>query len=528
MLDLLRKKKESMVIKVVFVIIVLSFIGTIFLVWGKGEEGIGRSKGYAAKVDRTVISLTAYQQAYQNMVATYRQVFGNAFTSETEKQLNLRQQVIDRLIDNVLLLKGAKKEGISVSKEEISQAISSMPVFQANGSFDYALYQQLLRSNRITAQEFEESKQRELLLVKTRKAIMAKGAVSDAEVATQYHKERDVLQVQLIGFAPAELLKQVTVTDAELQDYLNKHQDRFKTPERISVSYSLIPRAGIVASPVTAEEIEAFYRKNMDRYLDAAKSPLPFPQVKERVRKDAQQAKQSKAAYEKVADTLFKNIKSGDLKTVATAFGATVQETPLFSAAAVPAAVSSGTTDNKRLFDLKQGEIGGPFETSRGILIVKIREKQAGAVPKLAEVRNRLEQQLKPEKAAELAKQKAVATQKGLATAAAATPKATSLHYSSKGEIPTVGTSPVLMERLFALTSQQPALSEPILVGSRWYAARLIQRQAAPEAGLATAREDIRKRLTPIKQEETFKTWLANLRKNATIVINPALTATTP
>jgi len=56
MLDLMRKKKETFVIKAIFVLIVLSFIGTIFLVWGRGEEGLGRKSDYAAKVDRTTIS----------------------------------------------------------------------------------------------------------------------------------------------------------------------------------------------------------------------------------------------------------------------------------------------------------------------------------------------------------------------------------------------------------------------------------------------------------------------------------------
>ena len=41
MLGILRKYKQSVVIKFVFVVIVLSFVGTIFLVWGRGDEGLG-------------------------------------------------------------------------------------------------------------------------------------------------------------------------------------------------------------------------------------------------------------------------------------------------------------------------------------------------------------------------------------------------------------------------------------------------------------------------------------------------------
>ena len=38
MLDLIRKKQKTFIVKVVFWTIITAFIGTIFLVWGKGQE----------------------------------------------------------------------------------------------------------------------------------------------------------------------------------------------------------------------------------------------------------------------------------------------------------------------------------------------------------------------------------------------------------------------------------------------------------------------------------------------------------
>ncbi|MDD2541756.1 MAG: SurA N-terminal domain-containing protein [Desulfuromonadaceae bacterium] len=77
MLSLIRKKKESFIIKFVFIIIVLSFVGTIFLVWGQGSDGMGRGKGgYAATVDGTRISLEEYRNAYQRVKSMYQQIYG--------------------------------------------------------------------------------------------------------------------------------------------------------------------------------------------------------------------------------------------------------------------------------------------------------------------------------------------------------------------------------------------------------------------------------------------------------------------
>ena len=64
MLGVMRKYKQSVIIKIVFGVIVFSFIGTIFLVWGKGDSGLKGSSGFANKVDKTKISYEEYQQGY--------------------------------------------------------------------------------------------------------------------------------------------------------------------------------------------------------------------------------------------------------------------------------------------------------------------------------------------------------------------------------------------------------------------------------------------------------------------------------
>lgn len=528
MLDLMRKKKESFIIKFVFVVIVLSFIGTIFLVWGKGEEGIGRSAGYVAKVDRTTISYDAYQNAYQNMADTYRQIFGNAFTPELEKQLNLKQQVLDRLIDSTLMLKAAKSQGVSVSKNEVTAAIAAMPAFQQNGNFDFGLYQQTLKMNRITPEAFEESKQRELLLEKTRKAVMDKATVTEEEILKQFHKEHDRLELQYVSFSAAEVAAEVKLTDVQLQDYLTQNAEKFKTPEKVALSWFLLGHSDPApGQQLTPEEVEAFYRKNLDRYIDKDNAPLPFEQVKERVRTDALRHKAAKALYEKAADTLFQNIKSGDLGLVAGKLGGKIQETGLFTAASPPAALADEAVLLKKAFELKQGELGGPIETPKGIYIFKITEKKAAELPPLSQVRSAVEQQLRLVKAAELAKQKAVDAQKALATGGTGltlqnTP---AFGYTTKGELPGIGTSLPLLEKAFELNSAAPALTEPMLVGNRWFAVRLKQRIAAPQSDFAARKEEIKQRLVPAKQEEALGSWLKELRGKAKIEISPAFTA---
>ncbi|RII25691.1 MAG: peptidylprolyl isomerase [Geobacter sp.] len=526
MLDLMRKKKESIVIKVVFVIIVLSFIGTMFLVWGKGGGGSSGPGGYAAKVNGNKISLEQYQNAYQRIRNIYQQIYGQSITPEMEKLLGLKKVALDSLIDNQLIIKEAKSMGIKVSKDDVANAISAMPMFQKDGKFDFNLYQQILKGSRITPNDFEEGQQSELVLKKARQAIKDKVTVSDEEALAQFKKENDKIDLDFVSYAPSDVIGEVKLTNADLSDYLQKNQNAFKTPEKVAISYVLLDPASLASKlSLTEDEIQTFYQKNIDRW-QGKDGILPLKDVKDKVKADALRQKASKQAYELAADTLYKNIKSGDLNLIATKLNLKVQETPIFAASAPPAVLAGESALLKKAFDTKQGELGGPVETPKGIYIFKIKERKDSTVPPLAEIKGAVELKAREAKAMELAQKKAEDAARQLASKAALKTQSTgSFGYSAKGDVPGIGNAPELMEAAFKLTASAPSATTPFKVGSRWYAIRLKNRVEAPRAEFDNTKEQIKQKLLPKKQEEALEKWIKELRSKAKIEINQALVA---
>lgn len=526
MLDFMRKKKESIIIKVVFVVIVLSFIGTMFLVWGKGSDGFGGREGYAARVDGTKISLDDFQSAYQRVRNIYQQIYGQSITPEMEKMLGLRKVALDSLIDNFLIAREAKSMGIKVSKEDVVNSIEAIPAFQKNGKFDFDLYQQLLRGARLTPKDFEEGQKRDLMLSKARQAIKDKAAVSDDEALAQFKKENDKIDLEYVSFAPNEVIAEVKPTEAELNEYLQKNPNEFKTPEKVALSYILLDPASQAAKlTVSEEEIQTFYQKNIDRW-QGKDGILPLKDVRDKVKAEALRQKAAKQSFELAADTLYKNAKSGDLSLIAKQLGLKVQETPLFEASAPTAALAGETAVVKKAFELKEGELGGPVETAKGIYIIKARERKASAVPPLAGIRPAVEQRVKTAKAAELARKKASDAAQQLAGKGTLKTRTTGLFaYSDKGNVPDIGNAPDLMEAAFKLTTASPVAKEPFKVGNRWYAIRLKQRVEGPKEEFAKTKEQIKQKLLPKKQEEALAAWTKGLREKAKIEINQALVA---
>lgn len=525
MLDIIRKQKESIIVKLVFVIIVLSFIGTIFLVWGKGSDGVGGSGGYAAKVNGKKITLEQYQNAYQRIRSMYQQIYGQSIPPEMEKMLGLKKVALDGLIDNLLVAREAKSLGIKVSKEEVSASIESMPMFQKDGKFSFDQYQQLLKSNRMTAQDFEEGQEAELILKKTRQTIKDKVSVSDADALAQFKKNNDKIELEYVAYSPSDVISEVKLSDAELNDYLQKNQNEFKTQEKVALSYVLMDISSQVAKvTVSDEEIQTFYQKNIDRW-QGKDGIMPLNEVREKVKTDAAKQKAAKQAYELAADTLYKNIKSGDLNLVAGKLGLKIQETPLFPANNPVAALAGEAVVVKKALELKQGELGGPVETAKGIYILKARERKAASVPALSEIKPAVEEKARVAKSIELAKQKAEQAAKQLSSKANFKTQSTgSFGYSAKGDIPTVGVSPEMADAVFKLTTGQ-APATPFKVGNRWFAVRVKNRLEAPQADFQKTKEELKKSMLPKQQEEALAAWTKGLREKAKIEINQALVA---
>ena len=523
MLGIMRKYKQSILIKIVFAVIVFSFIGTIFLVWGRGGDKQSGPSAFAAMVDGDKISLDEFQKSYYRSRSVYEQIYGRSLSPELEKQMGLKKMTIEGLVDNLLIRNEAKRMGISVSKDEVAAEIAKVPAFQKDGNFNFDQYQQTLRANRMTPAAFEDAQQEDLLVQKARTRIKDAAKVSDQEVLQAFKKQNDKIELQFASFSPADVKGSIKLTDQDLNVYLQDHQANFKTPEQIGIAYALANPARLASNlTVTPEEAQTYYQKNIDRYQGKG-GILPFSEVQEKVYADALKQKAAKETYEKVADAINKFRTQSDIDAAAAAVGGKAEKTSLFTVQNPAAAIAGETELISRAFALKQGELGGPVETSKGIYIVKVTERKPAAVPPLSEIRKEVEQGALVAKAAELAKKKAEETLPQLAKGGVALKETGSFGYSAAGAIPVIGSSPELMEQAFALTAADPVAKKAVKIGDRWYAVKLKARIEAPTTDLAKATEKIRQELLPKKQQDALDAWLKELKGKAKIEINPAL-----
>ncbi len=524
MLGIMRKYKQSIIIKGVFAVIVLSFIGTIFLVWGQGGKG-PESGGYAIKVDDTKISFNEFQKDYDRLRNMYQQFSKQPLTPEMEKLMGLKKMALENSINTALMRNAADEMNLKVSRQDIIDAIAAIPDFQKNGAFNAQVYNQVLQANRLTPEEFENSVKNELLLKKAQQKITDKVKVSDEEALQAFKKQHDKVDLMFASVSPSDIRSGIKLTDSDLNTYLQSHQDQFRIPERISISYVRVNPEKVAAGlSVSSEEAQTFYNKNIDRYQENG-NILPFDKVKDRAAADALQFKAATKAYELAADALNKNLKSADLNGAARMLGLKIEKTPLFTAQQPSADLAGETALIQRAFLLKAGELGGPVETKKGVYLFTINERKPAEVPPLAQIRAKVETLAADDKARELAHKKATddLAQMAKGSSPAGLRETGPFSYSATGEIPGIGKSPEIMDAAFDLTKTAPVAKEPFRSGETWYAIKLKNRLESDTADFQKTKEQIKQSLLPAKQQQALANWLKELKSKAKIEINPTL-----
>lgn len=160
-------RKHARYFYVLFIIVILSFI-----FWGVGPLD-KPTELTVAEVGKEKITIEEYWRTYENARTMYRQIFRDQFNEELEKKLNLKEAVLESIINERVMLAAAADMGITVSDLEVQDAILSNPQFKRDGVFKKEVYFRTLELNRMTPEQFERSTRQQMAVSKLKSIIWA-------------------------------------------------------------------------------------------------------------------------------------------------------------------------------------------------------------------------------------------------------------------------------------------------------------------------------------------------------------------
>ncbi|MEZ4598719.1 MAG: SurA N-terminal domain-containing protein [Syntrophotaleaceae bacterium] len=403
MLDFVRKKQKSLWIKIMFWIIIATFVGTGAMYLTKDEPG-----NVAAEVNGDEITFDEFRSAYENLRRFYQNVYRDGFDPEMERRLQLDRQVLEGLINQALLLQEADRLDIEVSKGQVVEAIAAIPAFMRDGRFDMEQYQTVLQYERISPQDFENSQRRQMLIEKMRERIEQEASVTADEVTAEYRQRNEMVNLAFVRLTPALFESKVNVTDEALQEYYQEHKEEFRIPEKVALRYvKFDPERYALDLEVTDQEIADYYRRHQAQFdmpEQAKVSHILF-----RVGADADEDLLQKKRQ--LAEKVLADIRSKD--------GSNFAELARKHSDDAGSAIEGGSLGyftrgtmvpafEDVAFSLQPGEISGIVETSFGLHILKGEGHIEAGIKPLAEVLPEVRKGLIEEKARETAIDKAM------------------------------------------------------------------------------------------------------------------------
>ena len=239
--------------KPVFWVVAVTFIG--WMAYGQVSEFVAGGKDVVLKVNGEVVRSQPFQLQYQAALEQYRrQQRGGRLTREDEQQI--QNQVADQFIHNILLGRAYRRLGITVSDEEIIHAARSGPppqilqqvlqeaTFQTNGQFDITKWQRYLSSaSPEFAGQIEQLYREYLPQRKLQEYLTADVYVSDAKLWRIWRDQHESVTIAALAVRPEDLPDSLApVSDAELRQYYETHNNDFKRPAAAWLSYVALPR----------------------------------------------------------------------------------------------------------------------------------------------------------------------------------------------------------------------------------------------------------------------------------------------
>lgn len=636
MLDFVRTKQKSILIKIAFGLIILSFVIGYTMLTAPTDNGSNPTGDVAARVNGEEISYTTFQTAYSNLYNLYQNIYQGNFDASLEKQLNLPKQALQQLISEQLLVQQAAAFDLEVSQQELVNSIAQYDAFKVNGEFNRDRYLQVLNYQRITPDQFESSQRRQLLTQKVRDRLQAGATIGDAEIEEAFHKENDKVNLACAWLTPALVETKVKVSADALADFFKQNIEQFRIPEKISLRYLQFDPARYEndIAAFTDDELERYYRRNLDLFeikeevkashillklaedadqatidkrralaeellkqlkdgadfaklakahsddtsnaaaggdigtfgrgvmvrefedavfalrpgqlSDVVRTPFGFHIIKvdehtdagvkplvdaiDEVKAGLKVEKARQLAYEKAIDAYNINRKSGDLNAAAENNNLGVKETGLFGRDDAIDGIGRVAEISAAAFTLKEGELARPVQTTQGVFLFALKERQPSRLPELAEVKNAVETAYRADQAQTLAHELAdrllaEATKQNSLTAAA---KQLKVSLEESGEfsrsfgsfIPRVGNSEELAAEAFTLTKEAPVASKVYEIGDRFLVTALKSSTVADFSTLdESAKTQLKNRLLLEKQDKMVNDKLDQLRQTAEVEI---------
>jgi len=369
MLGAIRKKSKGWV-----AYLIVGLITVPFALLGIQDYLGGSSNPAVASVDGEDIFLTTYYQKLNTQQRILQEQLGASYSAEIDN--DLRQKLIDSLINEKLLENFTNSLKLVTMNEEVRLLIQSNPVFQVDGVFSEDRYIQLLRLNNFTPLGYELEQSKSMSRDQIKRSLNNSAFLSTVQIEQLNNLSAQQRDVSFLVLSTEKYKEQIVVDQDQISEYFDNNKSNFIEGRKVQVDFVELSLDNIEQQiDPDNETLQKLYIENVDLYTNPEQRRAQHILLEEESNASAilKEIKQG-ADFSELAKIHSKDITTseevGDL-------GLFERElmVPEFDAA---------------VFDMNVGDISDIVKTDYGYHIIKLNEIQPSTLQSFEEVEEQL------------------------------------------------------------------------------------------------------------------------------------------
>jgi peptidyl-prolyl cis-trans isomerase D len=396
MFDFVRNNTKIMM-GLLFLLIIPSF--AMF-----GIEGYSRfnDKGsVVANVNGQKISQSEWDAAHKREVDRIRASMPNIDVKLFDTP-EAKYATLERLVRDQVIAAAAQKLQLVASDTRLARELQQSPAIAAlrtaDGKLDMERYKQLAASQGMTPEMFEMQVRSDLSNRLVIQGVQASAYATVAQTQTAMNAFMQRREVQILNFPAADYLGKVTVSEADIQAYYDKHKEKYQSAESADIEYVVLDIESLRQSiALNEQDLKTYYEQNLQRL--SSKEERRASHILITAAKEAPDA-EKKAARAK-AEELLKSVKAKP---------ASFAEVARKNSQDPGSAVKGGDLDffgrgamvkafEDAAFSMKKSDISDLVESEFGYHIIQLTDIKAAKAQSFESLRPSIEADLKKQQA---------------------------------------------------------------------------------------------------------------------------------
>lgn len=261
MLQSIRGKLGSLPVMILLALLIVGFA-----IWGIGDVFRGGGVAAMADVGDTKISEQEFTTEFNRLLRAEQQENPTLTAAEAVKG-GLDRQVLAFLVQQETIKQALTGFGITSTADQIGKAIQGQPAFQLAGKFSEQQYEAILAQNGMTRDRFQEMMRLDLaraqLLAGTTMGVRAPQKLAAAY--TRLMQEQRVGTMVLVPLAAGGAVP--PPTDAQLAAFYQGRLKAYQAPEYRAFRYAVVRADDLVSKvSVTKAEIDQYIADHPDEF----------------------------------------------------------------------------------------------------------------------------------------------------------------------------------------------------------------------------------------------------------------------